>query len=108
MAKRISALLPPTERRLARLGERIRLARLRRHFSAKMVAERGGMSLMTLRSVENGGMGVTIGAYIAALHVLGLDGDIDAVAAADTLGRDLQDAALPRATRKTRSVASNG
>ena len=64
------------------------------------------MSLMTLRNGENGGMGVTIGAYAAVLHVLGLDADLDGVAERDTLGRDLQDAALqraPRAIRKTRS-----
>jgi transcriptional regulator with XRE-family HTH domain len=99
MAKRVAALLPPTERRLSRLGERIRAARLRRGLPAKLVAERAGMSLMTLRSVEHGGMGVTIGAYVAVLHVLGLDGDLDAVAEVDTLGRDLQDANLPRRAR---------
>src|SRR4030081_681222 len=99
MAKRIAPLLPPMERRLARLGERIRTARLRRRLSAKLVAERAGMSAMTLRNVEHGGMGVTIGAYAAVLHVLGLDGDLDAVAAVDSLGRDLQDAALPRRVR---------
>jgi transcriptional regulator with XRE-family HTH domain len=95
MAKRISPLLPPMERRLARLGARIRAARLRRRFSAKLVAERAGMSVTTLRSVENGGMGVTIGAYAAVLHVLGLDAQLDAIAEIDNLGRDLQDAALP-------------
>ena len=99
MSKRIAPLLPPLERRLARLGERIRTARLRRRLSAKLTAERAGMSLMTLRSVERGGTGVTIGAYVAVLHVLGLDSDLDAVAQADPLGRDLQDAALPNATR---------
>lgn len=87
------------ERRLFRLGERIRTARLRRRLSAKLAAERAGMSVTTLRNVENGGMGVTIGAYAAVLHVLGLDGDLDAVAEVDRLGRDLQDAALPRAPR---------
>jgi transcriptional regulator with XRE-family HTH domain len=87
------------ERRLARLGERIRTARLRRQLSAKLVAERAGMSVMTLRKVERGGMGVTIGAYIAVLHVLGLDNDLDAVAAVDSLGRELQDAALPQRAR---------
>jgi transcriptional regulator with XRE-family HTH domain len=96
MAKRVAQLFPPLERRLERLGERIRTARLRRGLSAKLVAERAGMSVMTLRAVEHGGMGVTIGAYAAVLHVLGLDGDLDAVAAVDHLGRDLQDAALPR------------
>lgn len=96
MSKRIAPLLPPLERRLARLGDRIRAARLRRRLSAKLVAERAGMSVMTLRAVEHGGMGVTIGAYVAVLHVLGLDDDIDAVAKVDSLGRTLQDAALSR------------
>jgi hypothetical protein len=54
---------------------------------------------MTLRNVEHGGMGVTIGAYAAVLHVLGLDGDLDGVAEKDALGRELQDAALPHGTR---------
>jgi transcriptional regulator with XRE-family HTH domain len=99
MAKRIAPLLPPTERRLSRLGQRLRTARLRRRLAAKLVAERAGMSVTTLRNVEHGGMGVTIGAYAAVLHVLGLDGDLDAVAANDILGRDLQDAALPAGTR---------
>ncbi len=57
------------------------------------------MSVMTLRSVEHGGMGVTIGAYAAVLHVLGLDADLDAIAEADTRGRDLQDASLPHRVR---------
>lgn len=102
MAKRVAPLLPPMERRLSRLGERIRTARLRRRLSAKLVAERAGMSVMTLRNVERGGMGVTIGAYAAVLHVLGLDRDLDAVADADALGRDLQDAALPRRARTSK------
>jgi transcriptional regulator with XRE-family HTH domain len=102
MAKKIAALLPPLERRLARLGGRIRTARLRRHLSAKLVAERAGMSLMTLRSVERGSMGVTVGAYASVLHILGLDSDLDAVAAADQLGRELQDAALPLAVAPRR------
>ncbi len=60
------------------------------------------MSVMTLRNVEHGGMGVTIGAYAAVLHVLGLDGDLDAIAEVDSLGRQLQDAELPQAARGKR------
>lgn len=100
MAKRISRLLPPLERRLSNLGERIQAARLRRRLPANLVAERAGMTVTTLRNVEHGGMGVTIGAYAAVLRVLGLDADLDAVAAADNFGRELQDASLPRRARK--------
>ncbi len=62
------------------------------------------MSVMTLRSLERGAMGVTVGAYAAILHVLGLDGDLDAVAASDNLGRELQDASLPHAARLKRAT----
>jgi len=94
MAKTISTLLPATSELLARLGERLRLARLRRRLSAKQVAERAGMVPMTLRSVERGGPGVTIGAYLAVMQVLGIERDLEQLAAADPLGRELQDARL--------------
>jgi hypothetical protein len=57
------------------------------------------MSLMTLRGVEQGRAGTTIGAYTAELYVLGLDADLDAVGAADPIGRDLQDANSKRRQR---------
>lgn len=85
-----------------RLGERIRFARQRRGLQAKLVAERAGLSPMTLRAVERGEMSATMGAYAAVLRVLGLDDDLDAVAADDSLGRDLQDADLPQRVRTTR------
>lgn len=94
VAKTISTLLPPTSELLTRFGERLRLARLRRRLSAKQVAERAGMVPMTLRSVERGGAGVTIGAYLAVMQVLGLEKDLEQLAAADLLGRELQDSRL--------------
>src|SRR5689334_21325003 len=94
MANKTSPLLPATARRLQSFGERLRLARLRRRLPAKLVAERAGMSPMTLRSLERGGARVTIGAYVAVLQVLGMDGDLDLLAGDDTLGRSLQDARL--------------
>lgn len=94
MAKTIAPLLPSTTEFLQRFGERLRLARLRRRLTAKQVAERAGMAPMTLRSLERGGSGVTMGAYLAVMQVLGIEKDMDLLGAADPLGRELQDARL--------------
>lgn len=94
MAKTTAPLLPSTTEFLQRFGERLRLARRRRRLTAKQVAERAGMAPMTLRSLERGGAGVTMGAYLAVMQVLGIEKDLDLLGAADPLGRELQDARL--------------
>ena len=90
---------PSEQRRLRALGERLRLARLRRRFSVATVAERAGISRTTLYHVERGDTAVTFGTVVRVLSVLGLADDLDALAAADPVGRALQDAALPRRGR---------
>ncbi len=99
MAKKTAMLLPRVDELLRRFGDRLRMSRLRRRLSAKQVAERAGMAPMTLRSLERGGAGVTIGAYLSVMQVLGIETDLDLLAKADPLGRELQDSRLPSAAR---------
>jgi transcriptional regulator with XRE-family HTH domain len=99
MARKTTVQLPALKRLLEALGENIRLARLRRRLSAQLVAERAGMSRTTLRAVENGEAGVTLGAYANVLHCLGLENSLALVAQDDVLGRKLQDANLPSIAR---------
>jgi transcriptional regulator with XRE-family HTH domain len=101
MAASIHPIDPRLATRLEQLGARLRDARLRRRWSLAIVAERAGMAILTLRRVEQGHPGVAWASVAAVLHVLGLDKDLDAVAAADPVGMALLQAAMPRRGRRT-------
>jgi transcriptional regulator with XRE-family HTH domain len=103
MSRERIIILPLLQRLLSGLGENIRLARLRRRFSAAIVAERAGISRNTLRAIEKGDSSVTFGAYANVLLTLGLEKDLQLVARDDELGRKLQDAGLPTKARAPRA-----
>lgn len=94
MERRKIVLLPRVQQILTELGENMKLARLRRKLSTMQVAERANLSRQTVISVEKGLSGVSIGAYLQVLLVLGLEKDLLKVASDDLLGRKLQDAKL--------------
>ena len=91
MPRNRPTLFPATAHQLAALGDRLRLARLRRRYSADAVAVRAGITRVTLARVEKGDAGTSMGAYVAVLRVLGLQSDLDALGKDDELGRKLQD-----------------
>ncbi len=62
------------------------------------------MNAMTLRRLERGGPGVTIGAYVSVMQVLGIDTDLDQVAKDDPWGREFQDSQL-QAQSRTQPIA---
>lgn len=100
-------ILPRLSRILAGIGENIKKARLRRAYSAEVVAKRAGITRKTLYRVEQGDAGVSLGNYARVLQTLRLEEDLGGIAKDDVLGRKLQDAQLgeraraPKRSRKT-------
>lgn len=78
------------------LGERMKLARLRRRYTIEQVSDRAGIEVDTLMSVEKGNYDIGIWAYAVVLRVLGLEHDLYRIAEDDALGRRLQDIELLR------------
>lgn len=106
MGKRTTPALPTLAKLLAKVGENIRLARLRRKFPTTLIAQRAGMSRQTLYDIERGKPTVAFGAYANVLLCLGLEKDLETIARDDVLGRQLSDADLAvkkRAPRRKRN-----
>ncbi len=92
--KRSATLFPKNKKALSVLGANIKLACKRRGFSQSLIAERTGLSRLTIRKIQQGDSTVSIGHYVAVLNVLGLVEDFTSVANDDELGRKLQDIKL--------------
>ncbi|HIO92719.1 MAG TPA: XRE family transcriptional regulator [Leucothrix mucor] len=92
--KRKAILFPKQQTILSILGENIKLARKRRKLTQLQLNERTGISRVTLRKIEKGDAGVSMGHYLSVLAVLNLADDIAKVAQDDDFGRRLQDAQL--------------
>lgn len=104
MRKALYNITPQTEKILETMGEQIKLARLRRNFSSKLIAERASISRATLWKIEKGNPAVAIGHYAAVLHALNnMDEDLLLLAKDDEMGRRMQDLALIVRKRAPRS-----
>lgn len=108
MPRTLPPLLPRLRRLLGDVGERLRQARLRRAYTAEVVAQRAGINRKTLSRVEQGDPSVSLGIYARVMQALGLDADLAGLAGNDELGRRLQDLSLktPRRAPRTSSTPS--
>lgn len=107
MAKKTIVLLPKTQKILEKVGEQIKLARLRRKLSSELVAERANISRATLWSIEKGEPSVAIGNYAAVLLALGFQEDLLFLAKDDILGRTYQDMNLLIRQRSPKQKTKN-
>lgn len=94
MSAKRPKLFPKDRVILERLGENIKLARLRRKLTTEQVADRANVSRKTLWHIEKGSEHISIGMVLQVLSVLGLKDDLKNVAKDDILGRKLQDIGL--------------
>lgn len=99
MPSKPQPIFPSEQKILAALGERIRLARLRRGISAEVLAERSSISRMTLHRAEKGFPAVAMGTYLRIMAALQLQDDFNFLAKDDLLGRRLQDLELSKARK---------
>jgi hypothetical protein len=88
---------------LAKLGDDIRSARLRRRIPTTIMAERAFITRPTLRKVERGDPGVALGTYATVMFILGMTARIADLAdtRADEVGLQLEEERLPKRIRQT-------
>jgi len=92
-SRRQATIFPKQQAILHQLGENITLAMKRRSITQQMMAERTGVSRLTVRHIQQGSPRVSMGHYLLALSVLSLADDLAQVAKDDGFGRRLQDIA---------------
>lgn len=106
MPRTIRPLFPRSRARLAGLGQRLRLARLRRRLPQAEMAARVGVSRETISRLEQGDPGASLAVLTRVLGVLGLEDDLDRVAQQDEIGLRLRDIALPVRPKRVRRRAT--
>src|SRR5258708_31205853 len=99
MTRRAQPLFPATQRRADALGERLRLARLRRRISLTDLAARVDSTRSTLSRMERGDLTASLALLVRVLGVLGLEEDLDQLVPDHERGRRLQDVRLRRPRR---------
>jgi transcriptional regulator with XRE-family HTH domain len=95
--------------RVVQLGQRIRIARIRRGWSVTDLASKAGINRNTLTALELGKPGTAIGVCFTVLWALGLERALDDVADpdADLHGKALEASRRPMRAGKPRKASDD-
>ena len=102
MARKLAEQLPrEVLKQLEELGQRVRIARVRRRMSTEDLAQACGIGRRTLYRVETGEPGIALGTFLSVLWKLALLDTIRGVADPDTddHGKILEAASRPQRVR---------
>jgi transcriptional regulator with XRE-family HTH domain len=100
----------PSLKALQKLGQDISEARRRRRITVALMAERAGISPITVKQIELGNPSTSIGGFASVLFVLGMTerlGDIADISH-DLTGRRLAEESLPKRIYYKRKRTKNG
>lgn len=102
MAQKSTGQLPrEVLKQLEELGQRVRIARVRRRMSTEDLAQACGIGRRTLYRIERGDPGIALGSFLSVLWKLALLDTIRGVADPDTddHGKILEAASRPKRVR---------
>ena len=88
---------------LSKIGEQMRLARLRRRMSMDKLAKEARVSRTTLWSIEKGDGGTSMSSFLKVVKALGFTDDFLLIGQDDSHGRKLQDEVLKLKWRAPRT-----
>ena len=99
----------PVSERVTQLGQRIRVARIRRGWSVVDLASKAGINRNTLTALELGKPGTAIGVCFTVLWALGLEKSLDSLADpdGDVHGKALEAARRPSRAGKPRKASND-
>ena len=99
----------PVSERVTQLGQRIRVARIRRGWSVVDLASKAGINRNTLTALELGKPGTAIGVCFTVLWALGLEKSLDSLADpdGDVHGKALEAARRPSRAGKPRKTSND-
>lgn len=103
--KKTSIIPIPVNKALRTIGNNIKEARIKRRLTMQLVAERAGISFLTLRNVEKGCATVSMGIYAKVLFAIGLIDNLYELANPDKdeVAKILSSKHLPKRVRYKKS-----